>query len=933
MAYYQKITYFIVLCISLASLSQTSYSLPTKSLNTGTGNGSSILFEHGSVNLSSRINYFIDTENSYDLERVKNTQKKWKENFSNTFNLGYENDPVWIRIHLTFEEIASHNWYLHLASALQRDIEIYFFQKNNLIKEYQIKHIASSSEKSYPHPNFVFPFTAHSQDDLQIYIRVNNSRMIVMPIYLENSKNIAEKTQNMLFNFGIMFGLLSALILINLVLYFINKDIIYLYCTAFSFATAIYLASSTGIGFSIFWSDSPNLDSNIILFSISIIIVSSCLFTLEFFNINQESFALRMYLYAISLCAIVISLPYLNLDLSLTIRLYSSLVMIASLSYIAIGFYHYKKFHTFYSLYYIASWLVFFGLNLAHLVTGYILEIDNILVQYSTQMSFIFLTILFSFSLVAKHKHLKQRESQDVLDNITRNNFLTKIGHEIKTPMTGIIGMTELLASRLKDPTNQHYNKIVFQSSQNLLTIINDILDYSKIQTGKIKINKNQFNLENLVIDAIEIFKVRAMEKFLEIVADIDSDLPLQIIGDEQRIKQIIKNLLSNAVKFTPEGQIIVKVKLIEAHSGLIKISVIDSGKGIEEPYQQVLDNALTKGKIPKPSLSRENGGIGLGLTITKQLIEMMDGDIGFSSRKGLGSTFWVRLTMPACETNFSNQGKNQQQELEGLRILIVDDNFTFCELLKVQLEKWGAEAYVANNGEQALNLLLKNQRTRTHFDLVSIDLYMPLMDGLELGRQMNEHNALRMIPRVLLTSVSNPPSRTQLLDSGISLTTEKPVAANALYSSFVKALNNDIDLPIDTSEQSHEKRESLRILLVEDDEINQITLKSMLNELGHKVNVLFNGQEALELMQADDRNFDMMLIDCELPKMNGYEATRNIRKWERKQQRLPLVIVALTLGILDDEQESWLSAGMDTFIEKPINTQKLRELIDSYMF
>ena len=641
------------------------------------------------------------------------------------------------------------------------------------------------------------------------------------------------------------------------------------------------------------------------------------------------------YFYITASLAFLVTLPLLNNDFELVAKLSAVMTTIAFLSYVIVGVYCWKRQSlAIYAFYYVLAWVIFSLFVVSASLTFLGIGEYHLNYLYSAQFGAAIEAVLISLALGARINLLREESYKALADNKAKSNFIAKMSHEIRTPMTGILGMSELLSERLDDATNKHYNNVIYQSGQALLTIINDILDYSKIEAGNMEIRDGTFDLEKLVLETIELYKVRAIEKSLELIADVDANLPALVRGDARRIKQVMSNLLSNAVKFTPEGQIIVKVLVLDVNTGLIKISVIDSGDGIDEAYQQVLFDSFSQEEKVNNTISRQGGGVGLGLTICKQLVEMMGGTMGFSSRKGLGSTFWFKQTLTPCEGKFVSKREFSQKELEGARILIVDDNFTFCELLKIQVERWGMEAYVAHNGEQALNMLLQSEKANISFDLVSIDLYMPVMDGLELGVQMNEHESLRNIPRVLLTSIANLPTRKQLLASGISIAVEKPCAANGLYEAFVNTVNLESDLDSASyAGKVNSKGESLRLLLVEDDDVNQMVIKGILQKMGHKVEVLANGQEVLDKVQADDRSFDMILMDCEMPVMDGYEATRRIRQWERKNQMLPVVIIALTAHLLDDQRDICLNAGMDNCIDKPLDAKKLNELIRSYMF
>lgn len=887
----------------------------------------------GNINLSSRVDFLLDKEDNLSIEKIRRSKLDWFENHRDILDLGFQKYPVWLKMNLAFGENEHSDWFLYLGTGLLRDVEVYFMNADGVQQQYKVKNIKNFSDKPYEHPDFIFPFMAKSGENLTVYVRIKHPNQILMPIYLEDKATLTSDAQNMIFLFGIFVGLIGVLALYNLFVYISTRDIAYLYYVSYILCSGLYFVSLNGIGFQFFWSSLPHIDTYLVLLPIAGVVIFSSLFVIEFLNLRKISMYLVWYFYALACLIIIFSFPLLNEKFELVAKFYAGATALAFMSFIMVGIYCWRQ-QTAYAFYYVLAWIVFsFTVILASLAFLGLAPYD-LTYAYAAQFGSVIEAILISLALGARINLLKQESFKAQADNKAKSNFIAKMSHEIRTPMTGILGMSELLTERLDDATNKHYNNVIYQSGQTLLAIINDILDYSKIEAGNMEIRIASFDLEKLVLETIEIYKVRAIEKSLELIVDIDPKLPSLVKGDAQRVKQVMSNLLNNSVKFTPEGQVILKVLVLDEVQGLIKISVIDSGAGIDESYQQVLFDAFSQEDKAKNTISRQSGGVGLGLTISKQLVEMMGGSMGFSSRRGLGSTFWFKLSLEPCEGKFLNKREFSQRELSGARILIVDDNFTFCELLKIQVERWGMEPYIAHNGEQALNMLLQSDKANISFDLVSIDLYMPVMDGLELGKQMNEHESLKHIPRVLLTSIANLPTRKQLSDAGISIAIEKPCAANGLYDAFVNAINFESDEQLTgTSGKVSGKSESLRLLLVEDDDVNQLVIKGILQKLGHKVEVLANGQEAVEKVQADDRSFDMILMDCEMPVMDGYEATRRIRQWERKNQMLPVVIIALTAHLLDDQRDICLNAGMDNCIDKPLDAKKLNALIRSYMF
>lgn len=915
----------LLLCLSPLQLAQAMELQPKQA---------PLFLTEGNTNLSAYVSYLVDEQSNLDLESVRNIgEGDWQQNQRDIIDLGFQKHPVWLKLDLKFGEFDEQEiWSLHLGTGLLRNLEIYTFLNGEAQAPYVVKDLKNFSEKPNFHPDYIVTLNAHPNTEMDVFIRIVHPTQILFPIKLETDATLRESTQYLQFLMGTFAGLILVMALYNFFVFMSTRDIAYFYYVIYVSASGFYFTSLNGIGFQYFWPQLPWFDQWANSLAIGVVVIFSSLFIIHFLNLRNISKYLVWYFQGICALTILSSVPLLAGEFFLVSKLYAVLTTVAFLSFIATGVYCWKRQRTF-AFYYVLAWIIF-STTVVFASLAYLgLVPYSLTYAYSAQVGSVIEALLISFALGARINILRYETLKAQAENKAKSHFIAKMSHEIRTPMTGILGMSELLSERLEDPTNKHYNSVIYQSGQALLSIINDILDYSKIQAGNMEIHKNPFDLEKLVLESIEVYKIRAAEKSLELIADIDPDLSRLVLGDGVRIRQVINNLLSNAVKFTPEGQVIVKVLLLDKEKGLVKISVIDSGEGIDETYQQTLFDAFSQGNQQVSTITRQTGGVGLGLTICKQLCEMMGGFMGFSSRKGLGTTFWFQLNLPACEGKFANKQEFGKQELEGRRILIVDDNFTFCELLKIQVERWGMEAYVAHNGEQALSMLLQGEKASVNFDLVSIDLYMPVMDGLELSRQMNEHESLKNIPRVLLTSVANVPSQFKLKEVGISIAVEKPCAASGLYEAFVNAINLEGSGKYPAAKNRKSEKESVRILLVEDDEINQMVIKGLLQKLGHTVEVLENGRQALEKVQADDRSFDMILMDCEMPVMDGYEATRRIRQWERKQQMLPVVIIALTAHLLDDQMEICLNAGMDNCIDKPLDAKKLNAVLHSYMF
>ncbi|MCZ6642959.1 MAG: response regulator [Gammaproteobacteria bacterium] len=474
-------------------------------------------------------------------------------------------------------------------------------------------------------------------------------------------------------------------------------------------------------------------------------------------------------------------------------------------------------------------------------------------------------------------------------------------------------------SDRLSDETNRRYNDIIHSSGAALLTIINDILDYSKIEAGKMEIESVSFDLEELISQSLTIFRHKAMERSVELIADVDTTITNYLIGDPNRIKQIILNLISNALKFTRNGQVLLQLSWLDRSSQMMKLSVIDSGEGVPLEQQARLFKAFSQAD---KSIAASKGGTGLGLAICKQLAELMGGSVGLESELGKGSTFWVTIEI-AEDANPDSEILKTETDLSGNRLLVVDDNYDFCELIARRAEKWGLEVEIAHNGDIALQMIKAAEKP---FDLISFDLYMPVVDGLTAAKRMAHDPDMKDIPRVLLTSATTMPPQSELDEAGIVHVLEKPALGFQLNIAYAKALGKtgEVERTEAVSEPAALAK-PLRILVAEDNMVNTAVIDGMLRKLNQNAVFTDNGELALEEIRRSRQEFDLVLMDIEMPVMGGIEATRKVREWEISEGRKSVPIIALSAHVLEEQKQQCFEVGMNAYLTKPLSIDRLR--------
>ncbi|MHC8331086.1 hybrid sensor histidine kinase/response regulator [Pseudomonas sp. LB3P25] len=840
---------------------------------------------------------------------------------------------LWLRFRLA---PGKHEQLLRVFAPDLSHLNLYVLDGDTLIEQLNTGTGQPQAERPLPSSDFMLPLP-QNEKPLDVYLRLVSDHQLRPYITLQSAIMTAAN-QNQTLIYGLLFGCIAMLILYSLVRYAYTRSRSSLWlagCEALLMLSLLLLLNLAGP-----WLPNWHAVQTPGAY-LALLLTAPCglMFAYRFFT-PLGPHPLNKLLLGDILFIVVCGLLLLFVNtLPLNIMTYA-LVALAGLSMLFVSAYHWQKGYRPARLF-VAAMVVF---NIGTLIMlpallGLTLVAPQGLIM--TLLGLICISgVLMSIALSERQRRITEDRfsvSRDLAASNAEINakaeFLAKISHEIRTPMNGVLGMTELLLGTPLSVKQRDYVQTIHSAGNELLTLINEILDISKLESGQIELDDVQFDLNALIEDCLSIFRAKAEQQNVELISFIQPQVPRVISGDPTRLRQTLLSLLENALKKTDEGEILIVVALDERSAKpRLRIAVQDSGEPMEAEERDALMHAELHSKH---FLSATRLGGNLGLVIARQLIRLMQGEFGIKSGANQGSTLW--LTLPLDTDRLEHPTSDLDGPLQGARVLVVDDNDTCRKVLVQQCSAWGLNVSAVASGKEALALLRTKAHLRDYFDVVLLDQNMPGMTGMQLAAKIKEDPSLNHdILLIMLTGISNAPSKIIARNSGIKRILAKPVAGYTLKTTLADELNQrnkglSISQHLPTGPTLPVKVPSdFRILVAEDNSISTKVIRGMLGKLNLQPDTASNGEEALQAMKA--QRYDLVLMDCEMPILDGFSATQQLRAWEVGNQRTRTPVVALTAHILAEHKERARQAGMDGHMAKPVELSQLRDLIEHWV-